>query len=252
MKNKLKFMLFAILIILVLALSFGCTNNSQNTKNDLSMELGFLNDKYVEDDKSFIEIKTAVELLKFEILNDDLFESLINDEYYILAYNENKEVTSIEKNSHIKDLVLESMNKDEASKEKVIITKSDKFDTSDLTLLDAYFIDIDGDGIDEKISMYTAAEKDSNGEIMWDDGQDWLLSIEGEDYDYVLFNDYIQIGSMQYFVYVIEDNVYISTISSSTANLEMIEYKFNKETKEFEGNTKFTTQGNVIMLHSSK
>ena len=57
---------------------------------------------------------------------------------------------------------------------------------------------------------------------------------------------------MQFFVYTIEDNFYVSTITSSTANLKMKEYKFNKENESFEENLKFTTKGNVIMLHSTK
>lgn len=256
MKNKYKIISFSILLILILSLSIGCTPTDKDINNieggKIWMELGFLSDKYKEDNKQFVEIAPEGKTLELEILDDNLFNNLILDEYYMVSYNESKEVKSIEVNPFIKKLVIDSMEEDIVEESPVIISKSEKFDTGNLTLLDSYFLDIDKNGEDEKISMYTAAGRDSQGEIMWDDGQDWVILVEGKDSDYILFNDYVQIGSMQFFVYTIEDDVYISTITSSTANLKLKEYKFNRESEEFESSVKFTTQGNVIMLHSTK
>lgn len=134
----------------------------------------------------------------------------------------------------------------------IVIAAEKKFNTDNLTLLDSATLDINQDGKDEIISMYTRAEKDSQGEVMWDDGQDWIILVEGEDKDYVLFNDYVQIGSIDFFVYTIDDSVYISTIQSGTALLKLTEYKFNRDKEEFEATIKFTTDGNVNMIHTSK
>lgn len=135
--------------------------------------------------------------------------------------------------------------------EGIIIEATTKVNVSDLSLLDSYIIDFDNNGTDETISLYTAAEKDSNGEIMWDDGQKWKLLVEGTDTDYVLFDDYVQLGSIKFYVYTSDDEFYITTIQTSTASLKLTEYRFHKESNSFISNVKFETSGNVNMLHSS-
>ena len=135
--------------------------------------------------------------------------------------------------------------------EGTIIEATTKVDVSGLSLLDSYIIDFDNNGTDETISLYTAAEKDSKGEIMWDDGQNWKLLVEGTDKDYVLFDDYVQLGSIKFYVYTSDDDFYITTIQAGTASLTITEYRFNKESNSFISNVKFETKGNVNMLHSS-
>ncbi len=260
MKSRFKFISFSLLLILVLTLSFGCTpndksndkDNTDNLSEDISMELGFLDEKYIKDDEQFIKIGANGKTLELKILDNDLFDSLESKEFYMVSYNKENIVKSIETNKFIKTLVVDSMNQDINSSESNKISKSEKFDTKNLTLLDAFIIDIDNDGEDEKIAMYTRAEKEKNGDIIWDDGQDWIVLVEGKDKDYVLFNDYVQLGNIDLFVYTIEDDFYIAILQSSTANLTLKEYKFNSDKKEFEANVRFNTTGNVNMLHNSK
>lgn len=135
--------------------------------------------------------------------------------------------------------------------EVTIIEATDKVDVADLTLLDSYIMDFNEDGTDETISLYTAAERDPNGEIAWDDGQNWTLVVEDTDHDYVLFNDYVQLGTIKFYVYTSDDDFYITTIQTGTASLKFTEYRFDKESKSFVSNIKFETTGNVNMLHSS-
>jgi hypothetical protein len=135
--------------------------------------------------------------------------------------------------------------------EGTIIEGTDKVDVANLTLLDSYIFDFDGDGTDETISLYTAAEKDTNGEIMWDDGQNWNLLVEDTDQDFVLFNDYVQLGTIKFYVYTSDDNFYITTVQTGTASLKFTEYSFDKESKNFISNVRFETTGNVNMLHNS-
>lgn len=257
MKGKFKFISFSLVILSVLVFSFGCTPTDNilpedTLEEEILMDLGFLNDKYITEDKQFIIIETNEESLELEILDNDLFDDLELDEYYIVSYNEKNVVRSININEYLKSLVTDSMEEGPDSQDSVIISKSEKFNTDNLTLLDAYIMDINNNGKDEKITMYTRAEKDMDGEVMWDDGQDWIILVEGEDNDYVLFNDYVQLGTIQLFVYTIEDDLYISTVHSGTANLTLTEYKFNRETEEFHANTEFRTEGNVNMIFSTK
>lgn len=143
-------------------------------------------------------------------------------------------------------------NKDPVKEpEGIIVEATDKIDVTGLSLLDSYIIDFDNNGTDETISLYTAAEKDSNGEIMWDDGQNWQLLVEGTDTDYVLFDDYVQLGSIKFYVYTSDDDFYITTIQTSTASLKLTEYHFHKESNSFISNVRFETNGNVNMLYFS-
>jgi hypothetical protein len=137
--------------------------------------------------------------------------------------------------------------------EEISIMPTDKATTEGLALLDYYNFDIDGDGIEETISMYVDAAQDSNGEILWDDGQKWLFLVESKDKDYVLFDDFVQLGTIKFYVYNIldEDAFYITTVKSTTADLTITEYKFDKKTKSFISKVVYNTTGNVNMLHSS-
>lgn len=135
--------------------------------------------------------------------------------------------------------------------EVTVIEATDKVDVADLSLLDSYIMDFNEDGTDETISLYTAAERDANGDMAWDDGQNWTLVVGGTDHDYLLFNDYVQLGTIKFYVYTSDDDFYITTIQTGTASLKLTEYRFDKESKNFVSNVKFETTGNVNMLHSS-
>lgn len=258
MKNKLKLVSFSLLVVLFLSLSFGCTPTDTTGDDDevvdivdeeIWMELGFLNDKYIVNDQQFIVIETNEEDLELEVLGNDLFDDLETSEFYMVSYNDKKVVKSIEANEFIKDLITGSEDVD--VEETTTISKEEKFNTEDLTLLDSFNVDVTGNGIEEIISMYTDAEKGPDGEIMWDDGQDWVILVEGEDGDYVLFNEYVQIGSIDFFVYTIDEDFYVSTLQSGTANLSLTEYKFNRDKEEFKSSVKFATEGNVNMIYTS-
>lgn len=132
-----------------------------------------------------------------------------------------------------------------------IIEATNKVNTDNLSLLDSYEFDIDGNGNYEIISLYTTAEKDENGEVIWDDGQNWKLLVEGIDKDYILFDDYVQLGSIKFYSYTSEDDFYITTIQTGTANLKLTEYHFNKQDNNFISKVKFEAKNNVDMLYSS-
>lgn len=144
------------------------------------------------------------------------------------------------------------VKKPDEEHESTTIEATDKVSTEGLALLDHYEFDIDGDGTEETISMYVAAHQEPNGEILWDDGQKWLFLVDGKDKNYVLFDDYVQLGTVRFHVYTADENdFYISAIQSTTAGLRLVEYHFDKETKKFISTVKFEATGNVNMLHSS-
>lgn len=148
----------------------------------------------------------------------------------------------------VKEPVVEPV---ENNDEKLVIKPIDKVALDDLTMLDEFDMDFDNDGIEEKIGMYTAAGKDANGEIAWDDGQRWLFLVQDTDKDYVLVDEYVQLGSIDFNVYTIEDDFYIATHSARTASLRLNLYHYDRENDSFEMTTPFNTKGNVNMIKSS-
>lgn len=133
--------------------------------------------------------------------------------------------------------------------ERKIILPSDpkNVNVSDYTLLDSITIDFNEDGYEETIALYTLAERLPSGEIAWDDGQIWTLVVHGENEDFVLFNEYVQLGALGFFTYFQNDEFVISAIHSGTANLALYEYKYENES--FVEKVRFATEGDINMFH---
>ncbi len=134
---------------------------------------------------------------------------------------------------------------------EVIIEPTDKVDVGNLTVLDEFEFDFDNDDEAEKIALLTAAQKDSNGEVMWDDGQDWMLVVQDTDKDYVLVNEYVQLGRIDFNVFTADEDFYISTLSPRTASLTLNLYKYDKGNDSFIMTTPYNASGNVNMMKSS-
>lgn len=135
--------------------------------------------------------------------------------------------------------------------DEILIAPVDKVNTEHLTLLDEYVFDFDNDGVEEKVGMYTEAEKDSKGEIMWDDGQKWLFIVQDTEKDYILADEYVQLGKIDFYVYTIDGDFHIATISDRTASLTLKSYHYDRDNDRFTMTIPFETSGNVNMLHSS-
>ena len=135
--------------------------------------------------------------------------------------------------------------------DEVKIKPVDKINVDNLSLLDEYLFDFDKDGVEEKIGMYTKAEKGPDGEIYWDDGQNWLFVVQDSDKDYILVDEYVQLGKIDFNIYTIEDDFYITTYSARTASLTLNLYHYDSETDSFIMTVPFNTSGNVNMLKSS-
>ena len=66
------------------------------------------------------------------------------------------------------------------------------------TLYKKTTLDIDGDGEEEEIELHVNAGKTENGLFAWDDGQNWLLVVKDGEKTYPLFDDYVQLGSIDF------------------------------------------------------
>jgi len=134
---------------------------------------------------------------------------------------------------------------------EIINISNERVSTENLTLLDEYSIDFDNDNIEESIELYTAAGRGPDGEMMWDDGQDFLLIVKDKEGEFILFNEYVQIGQIDLYVYTAEDNEFhITTLQPGSASMRMTDYNFNKDKKQFEKSIVFNPN-NVNLMHSS-
>lgn len=277
MKRKSKILLFMLGLVLALSFTFGCEQEAESPvdnddkvlveREDANISAGFINDKYLEDNKMIVEFgyvkgdNSAYDgNLILEINDPDLFDKLELLDHYMIAYDDDNNLISIESNEIVKELmenesdIEESepvVEEEEENQELEVISSTDTIDTEAFTLLDTYSIDIYGDEEEEKVEMYVDAEKDEEGNIMWDDGQNWKMIVEGNDYSFILFEDYLQLSSMDFFIYTIDEDFYITTVNSGTANLTMTEYKYNRDNETFEKTIKSDTSGNVNMLYKS-
>lgn len=280
MKHKIRSIVLIILVI-CLGLIAACSKEDpeieDNSTEDLNLNVGFLTSKYQEGDNSFVDILVEGDGLKLEVKDQGVFDSLMDDEFYIFAYNDDMVLREIDTDLYLKTLVLASMDQkinddevvmDEDSNEdddiKDVEPDEDKDDRyveeikpstsisfDGLTLLDEYIYDFNKDGQEESISMYVAAERDSNGQIMWDDGQRWVLVVHGDNKDYVLLDDYVQLGSIDFKVFTKENNFYITTIDSRTAEFKVSQYRYDSNKDIFLKTLPIEVMGNVNMLYNS-
>lgn len=70
----------------------------------------------------------------------------------------------------------------------------------DMTKLDEFSYDLDLDNSEEKIGLYTAAKRNANRKMMYDDGQNWLLAVWDGEKVYPLLSEYVQNGSVYFTV----------------------------------------------------
>ncbi len=252
MKFKNRNIGLILIIVLTISLLSACTPKTSEPVADeiLLQNAGFTVMKKVENDKNLFEIGNNGSTISLEVRDKDVYDSIEENEFYIYTYNSENILKSLSKNDTIKGPVINSMGQ---GNEPITneISPVDKVSVEGLTLLDEYEFDFNGDNIMEKINMYTAAERAENGEIMWDDGQRWLFVVHGGDKDYVLFDDYVQLGVINSYVYTIDQNFYITTLSSGTANLTLKSYLYSSSDDMFLETIPFNTDGNVNMLHSS-
>lgn len=125
---------------------------------------------------------------------------------------------------------------DEKTKGIIIqATENDPRKNGMSTKLSEFSVDLDLDGEEEKIELYTAAERNENGDMVWDDGQKWLLVIQDGDVYYSLLDEYVQLGQVYFNVsyYNNESVPTITVITDTGANFKLVNYVYDKEQKGY-------------------
>lgn len=120
------------------------------------------------------------------------------------------------------------------------------------TELSKYEGDLDGDGTDETLQLLVSAERAPNGEIMWDDGQPWLLLVtDGTEY-YPMLDEYVQLGSVYFTVAesVETKKTDITVLVTTGAGLRMTKAAFSPEEKGYREEPVYAT-GGINLRHTS-
>ncbi len=118
------------------------------------------------------------------------------------------------------------------NKAEIIKSTEISADILDWNEVSAYTGDLDGDGADEKISLVTSAERDRDGDFLWNDGQNWALYVDDREEDYLLFNRYLNAGYPYFEVsdYYMKDGAEpkINIIVSTGSGFSVTSYGFSK------------------------
>lgn len=86
------------------------------------------------------------------------------------------------------------------------------------------------------VQLYAQVEINDDGEYSWDDGQKWLLVALKDDSLFCLFEEYIQLGIMEAFLYKHYENKSDSSITSiikSISGIQVLNYTFDAENNMF-------------------
>lgn len=114
------------------------------------------------------------------------------------------------------------------------------------TLLDSAEYDITGDEVPETIKLYTSAIKDEYGNMMWDDGQYFLVTVKKGDNTFALFNERVQIGRV-YFTVFAGDTSGVFVTMSANSGIRFEQYIYNQDENSFIGTILWSTEGlNVV------
>lgn len=140
--------------------------------------------------------------------------------------SEKQEIIDAKKDSEKESKV---NNNSQIRAKKLDVEKMNKY-----TLIDEYQINVDDDVAIEIVELYADIEV-INGSYAWDDGQRWLLQVRDGDQGYVIFDDYIQLGVMEAYVYedLTENSVHITTVLKAGAGIIIKDFIFDKKDKIF-------------------
>ncbi|MDD2421695.1 MAG: hypothetical protein PHU78_06105 [Heliobacteriaceae bacterium] len=99
------------------------------------------------------------------------------------------------------------------------------------TMLSEVYVDLNLDGKEEHLGLFTTAERDKKGNMMWDDGQKWLLVVQDEQKFYPLFSEYVQLGSVYFNVaaYGEKEPPKVTVIVSTGSDLKLTNYSYAKD-----------------------
>lgn len=110
--------------------------------------------------------------------------------------------------------------------------------------------DLTGDGAPERVRLFVDAQRGARGQLQWDDGQRWALHVRAGAEDYPLFDEYVQIGRVHFWIVdqITSDAGAVPRIlllRETGAGVELRSYRF-VEGRGFLARVEHMTSGNVV------
>ena len=98
-------------------------------------------------------------------------------------------------------------------------------------------LDLDGDGEEEVIELYVNAGKMEDGLFAWDDGQNWLLVVKDGEETYPLFDDYVQLGSIEFSTARFDGKPGVVMIMAQHSNKIIQKFTYDKNERGYQKET---------------
>lgn len=116
------------------------------------------------------------------------------------------------------------------------------------TLLDNAALDLDLDGAVERVELYADVQRDDRGRLMWDDGQRWALIVRDGDAVYPLFDGFVQLGKVTFWLVDPLDGrpPAILTEVAAGAGVRVERFVYRSEQRGFVSTGVVEANGNVV------
>ncbi|WP_097157775.1 hypothetical protein [Bacillus oleivorans] len=128
--------------------------------------------------------------------------------------------------------------------------KAKKIESYPASLYEQTGFDIDQDGEDEQIELYVNAHKDEDGEFAWDDGHNWLFVVKDGNETYPLYDGWVQLGSLSFWLIESNETPMIILLKTGTAEFTLQTFRFSEEEKGFIQETQFNPEKVNFWYHS--
>ncbi len=102
------------------------------------------------------------------------------------------------------------------------------------TLYKKISVDIDGDGEEEVIELHVNAGKMENGLWAWDDGQNWLMVVKDDGKTYPLFDDFVQLGSVDFSTTTFDGKPGIVMFKTEHSDKTFYKFTYDKNEKGYQ------------------
>lgn len=92
---------------------------------------------------------------------------------------------------------------------------------------------LDAEGKEGVVQLYVNAEQDEDGDFAFDDGQDWMLVVTDGENTYPLFDDYVQLGTIDFIDTNFDGMPGLLIIQKAGGTTQLQKAIFQQEEKKF-------------------
>jgi len=118
------------------------------------------------------------------------------------------------------------------------------------TLLDEQSFTLPGTEQHVRLQLSTSAHQEQ-GQVHWDDNQQWRLTLRVNNELFVLHDSPIAIGKLDYWAYTQEGGFFVTTLVAASAQLTITTYQYLPQQQQLRVHHTYRTKGNTNLLRQS-